>query len=154
MFMTCLAALRAVLARALGQTDVCIGAPVSTRGRDQRDALGLFVNTLVFRTRVDVRAGFAELLRRERDTALDAYSRQDAPFDRVVQALGIERGQGNPLFQISFSHQVITDDAAPLGALRDEPYAPARNRQAGYTHWLSLLLLSSYTENGRNDIFG
>jgi amino acid adenylation domain-containing protein len=128
MFMTCLAALRAVLARVTGQDDLCIGAPISTRGRAElNEVAGLFVNTLVFRTRVDRAAGFTELLHRERDTALEAYTRQDAPFERVVQALGIERGAGNPLFQVSFAHEATGGRTARLGGVRDEPYHPHRN---------------------------
>jgi len=129
MFMTCLAVLRAVLARATGQDDVCIGAPITTRSRAElHEVVGLFVNTLVFRTRVDRDAGFTELLSRERDTALEAYTRQEVPFERIVQALGIERGAAsNPLFQVSFAHQIVTAETGRLGRVRDEPYHPHRN---------------------------
>ncbi|HVK86707.1 MAG TPA: non-ribosomal peptide synthase/polyketide synthase, partial [Kofleriaceae bacterium] len=129
LFMTGLAALRAVLARTTGQEDLCIGAPISTRNRPElRQAIGFFVNTLALRTPLDMRAGFAALLRRERETMLDAFERQETPFEMIVNALGLERdATSNPLFQISFTHHPASEDAPRLGPVEVSSYTVERS---------------------------
>ena len=53
LFMVLLAALNILLARFSGQTDVLVGSPIAGRRRTElEDLIGLFVNTLVFRTEV------------------------------------------------------------------------------------------------------
>jgi hypothetical protein len=53
---------------------------------------------------------FAELVRRARDVALDAYANQDIPFERLVERLGPRRIPGRtPFFQVTFS----TEEGGP-----------------------------------------
>ncbi|NMO21435.1 non-ribosomal peptide synthetase, partial [Pyxidicoccus fallax] len=101
-FMALNAVLAVLLQRYSGQDEVCVGTPVSGRSHPAtEDVVGLFINTVVLRTRVDPRASFAELLGRVRTTALEAFSHQQAPFERVVEALQVERSLGHaPLFQV------------------------------------------------------
>ncbi|MDB4957889.1 MAG: non-ribosomal peptide synthetase [Myxococcales bacterium] len=129
LFVTFLAAVRALLARATGQLDLCIGAPFTNRThKDLDEVVGCFVNTLPLRTSVELDAGFLALVRRERDTVLDAYDRQDVPLDRVIQALGIERTAGrNPLFQVTYQHLAAEGAIERLGALAAESFEPARS---------------------------
>ena len=49
--------------------------------------IGCFMNVLVMRTRLFGNPSFAELLKRVRDTALQAYARQETPFERLVEEL-------------------------------------------------------------------
>ena len=104
LFMTLLAGFAALLARHTGETDLLVGTPVANRDRVEIEGLiGLFVNTLVLRCDLAGDPGAAELLRRVRGAALDAYSSQDVPFERLVAELSRERNLGqNPLVQVMF----------------------------------------------------
>ncbi|MBN8226873.1 amino acid adenylation domain-containing protein [Corallococcus macrosporus] len=103
-FMVLLAGLQALLSRLSGQAEVVVGSPIAGRPAPElEDMLGCFVNTLALRTRVDAAEGFRALLARVRDVTLGAYAHQDAPFDRVVEAVRPAREPGrSPLFQVLF----------------------------------------------------
>jgi amino acid adenylation domain-containing protein len=104
LFMTLMAAFNVLLARYSGQDDICIGTPIANRNRAEIEPLiGCFVNTLVLRSKVDGQASFEQVLRQVRDTALDAYTHQDLPFEQLVDVLKPARQVGtSPLFQVLF----------------------------------------------------
>src|SRR6185295_3171363 len=93
LFMTLLAAWKALLGRVSGQEEVRVGTPVANRRRlEIEELIGFFVNTLVLATNVaEGSPSFSELLKRVRDTSLEAQAHQDAPFDRLVEELVWER---------------------------------------------------------------
>ncbi|HVR95722.1 MAG TPA: non-ribosomal peptide synthase/polyketide synthase, partial [Thermoanaerobaculia bacterium] len=100
-FMVLLTAWATVLGRHAGQEDVLLGTPIAGRNRREIEGLiGFFVNTLVLRTDLSATPGFAELVGRARRTALDGYTHQDVPFERLVEELIPERDLAHsPLFQ-------------------------------------------------------
>ncbi|MGW4248803.1 AMP-binding protein, partial [Nocardia sp. NPDC004722] len=102
MFMLFHAALALVLSRLSGSADIAIGTPVAGRGSAALDDLvGMFVNTVVLRTRIDEAGSFAELLDRVRGTDLDAFAHAEIPFEQVVEVLDPPRGRArHPLFQV------------------------------------------------------
>ncbi|WP_433758965.1 amino acid adenylation domain-containing protein [Nocardia sp. CA-135398] len=110
LFMVMHAALATVLGRLSGSDDVVIGTPVAGRGVPGLDDLvGMFVNTLALRTRVDTGEPFAELLMRTRETDLLAFEHADVPFERVVQELNPERSAArHPLFQVALAFQNVS----------------------------------------------
>ena len=114
LFMTMLAAFQTLLHRYSGQVDIAVGTPVANRNRlEVEDLIGHFVNSLVLRSDLSGDPGFRALLARVRNMALDAYSHQDFPFEKLVHELRPERGAGhNPFFQVHF--QLLT---APGGEL-------------------------------------
>jgi amino acid adenylation domain-containing protein len=112
-FMALMAGWQALLGRHGAGGDVVVGTPVSGRTRLEVEGLiGFFVNMLVIRTRLEGGLTFRGLLARVRDGVLEAQAHQDFPFDRLVEALGVERSLAHtPLFQVVFS----LDEEAPGG---------------------------------------
>jgi amino acid adenylation domain-containing protein len=103
-FMGLLASWAVLLGRHANQRDVLVGSPIAGRSRREVEALiGCFINTLVLRTEFSGAPDFRTLLGRVRAMALDAYSHQDLPFERLVAELVTERDLAlTPLFQTLF----------------------------------------------------
>jgi len=126
LFMVCLAGFKALLARYSGQQDVVVGTPVWNRHRKQLEGLiGFFVNTLALRTDISDDPGFLALVERVRDVALAGYEHQDLPFERLVEALGVQRHSSDiPLLQVMFSMQ-NAPEVSRLSGLEVEPLISA-----------------------------
>jgi amino acid adenylation domain-containing protein len=101
-FMTLMAAFKALLMRYSRQEDVSVGTVIANRTRKEIEGLiGFFVNTLVMRTDLSGNPSFAELLKREREVALGAYAHQELPFEKLVEELNPQRDLSrSPLFQV------------------------------------------------------
>jgi acyl carrier protein len=123
LFMVLLAAFKVVLARATGQTDLAIGAPIAGRTTAETETLiGCFVNMLVLRTDLAGNPTFRALLARVRQVALDAYAHQELPFERLVDDLQPAREPGkHPLFQATCGVQNAPGDPLDLPGLALEP---------------------------------
>ena len=122
LFMTLLAVFQVLLHRYSGRDDIAVGTPSGGRGHLKLEVLiGFFVNTLVLRTDLSGDPGFCELLARVRDVALGAYTQQDMPFEKLVEALNPQRDPGrNPLFQVMFALQNASGDTLQLNAVTAE----------------------------------
>ncbi|MEH2057529.1 MAG: amino acid adenylation domain-containing protein [Nostoc sp.] len=107
LFMTLLAAFQTLLFRYTGQEDILVAAPISNRHRSELEGLiGFLLNTLVLRTNLSDSPSFRQLLVRVREVALWGYSYQDLPFEKLVDALQIERDLNqNPLISVMFHLQ-------------------------------------------------
>lgn len=116
LFMLLLGAFNALLHRYTGQTDIRIGAPIANRNRAEIEGLiGFFVNTQVLRTQLDGQTRVDDLLRAIKETALGAQAHQDLPFERLVEALKLERSLSHtPLFQVMYNHQPQVADIATV----------------------------------------
>jgi amino acid adenylation domain-containing protein len=91
-FMLLLASFDVLLARLCRSDDVAVGTPIANRHHAATEQLvGTLVNTLVLRNTVDLNASFDQLVQQVRDTALEAYAHQDAPFDELVERLAAQR---------------------------------------------------------------
>jgi amino acid adenylation domain-containing protein len=102
LFIVLMAGLAALLSRLCGQDDVVTGYPIANRTFKETEPLaGFFVNTLLMRARLDATTTFAGLIGQVRDRALEAYERQEIPFEKLVEELSPERSLSHsPLFQV------------------------------------------------------
>jgi amino acid adenylation domain-containing protein/non-ribosomal peptide synthase protein (TIGR01720 family) len=116
LFMLLLGAFNVLLHRYTGQTDLRVGVPIANRNRAEIEGLiGFFVNTQVLRTQLDGQTRIDELLRRIKQTALGAQAHQDLPFERLVEALKLERSLSHtPLFQVMYNHQPQVADISTV----------------------------------------
>jgi amino acid adenylation domain-containing protein len=136
LFMTLAAGFALLLARVSGQRDFAIGTDIANRTFAETEPLvGFFVNQLVLRINLDGNPSFRDVLGRVRETLLDAYVHQDAPFERLVEELAPRRDLGRaPLFQTKLVLQNLPDDERAMRGLTVTPLEiqeqPARSELA------------------------
>jgi amino acid adenylation domain-containing protein len=106
-FMVLLAVFETLLHRYTGQDDLVVGSAIANRRLSEiEDLIGLFVNTLALRLDCAGDPPFGELLARIRSEMVEAYARQDLPFERLVAELGTRRDRGgSPPFRAFFQVQ-------------------------------------------------
>ena len=111
-FMVMLAAVQVLLARWTGQRDIVVGTPTANRQRPEAQKLvGLLLNTVAIRARLDDNPSFETLLDRVRTAALEALGNEELPFEALLESLRPARRPGfTPLFQVMF---VYGREAAP-----------------------------------------
>jgi amino acid adenylation domain-containing protein len=119
LFMVAHTAFAVLLSRLSGSDDITVGTPVAGRGEQALDDLiGMFVNTLVFRTRLDRGESFTDLLARQRDIDIAAFAHADVPFERLVEVINPARSQArHPLFQVGFTFQNLAASSLELPGL-------------------------------------
>src|SRR5256886_1115713 len=116
-FMTVLAAFQVLLQRYSRAEDIIIGTPVAARNPGELAPLiGLILNMAALRCDLSGNPTFIELLRRSRDTTLDAFSNGALPFEVLTQHLKFERDPSrNPVFQVVL--QVLASATPRIGDL-------------------------------------
>ncbi|OTP67047.1 Non-ribosomal peptide synthetase module [Caballeronia sordidicola] len=114
-FAVLLAAFDAWLYRLTGATDLVVAVPVAHRQRAETAPLiGLFLNTLALRTKVQPLASFEVLLDSVRATSLAAFAHQDVPFDQVLDAVKPPVRRGEEWLRVKFAQQFDTEIKAAL----------------------------------------
>jgi hypothetical protein len=125
LFMTLMTAFQVLLHLESGERDILVGSPISYRNWSEIEGLiGFFVNTLVYRLEIAGSPTFRELLGQTRERALEAFTYQHLPFDRLVEEMRPERSLAhNPVFQVGFTFQKLGDDSFEVpGGLAVEPF--------------------------------
>jgi amino acid adenylation domain-containing protein/natural product biosynthesis luciferase-like monooxygenase protein len=140
LFMTLAAAFNALLCRHAGQHDICLGVPIANRRHRASERLvGLLVNTLVLRTRLDGNPPFTDLLAQVRRHLLDAQAHQDLPFEQLVDALNPQRQPSHsPLFQVMLVLQDLPAGRIDLSGLAME-WMPQHGGRAKFDLTLELV---------------
>ncbi|MFE2961051.1 non-ribosomal peptide synthetase [Nocardia tengchongensis] len=148
LFMVVQTAVAVLLARLSGTADIPIGTPVAGRADTALDDLiGMFVNTLVMRTRVDSGDSFETHLVRQREVALSAFAHADVPFERLVDVLAPERTAArHPLFQVGLSFQNLAPVSFELPGLTVTALDVDLGISQFDLHWI---LSDAYDETGR-----
>ena len=114
LFMVLHAGVAALLNRLGCGDDIPLGSTVPGRNHDGLGSIvGFFVNTLVLRIDTSGSPSFRELVARVRGANLDAFSNQEVPFERVVEALNPARtANHHALFQVMVQLIGITRPAS------------------------------------------
>jgi tyrocidine synthetase-3 len=148
LFMTMLAAFKVLLHRYSGMEDICVGTGIANRRcKEVEGMLGMVINTLPLRTRVQGDISFAACLDRVKQTCLEAYQHQDAPFSAIVEAAAPERSLSyNPLFQVMFSFMDTPGEDLRLPGL-DLHLEPTHNRSAKFD--INIVVVPPREEDGQ-----
>ncbi|WP_156148942.1 non-ribosomal peptide synthetase [Rhodococcus sp. MEB064] len=122
LFMVVHSILAVVLARHSGTDDITVGTPIAGRGDAAiDDMIGMFVNTLALRTRVDTTQSFDRLLAHTREQDLAAFAHADVPFERLVEVVDPPRSRArHPIFQVMLAFQNLGQAHFELTDLRLE----------------------------------
>jgi len=126
LFMASVAAFQALLSRYTGNENFLLGVPIAGRSQFQTESLiGCFINTLVLRADLSGHPTFRHLLARVRRNALEAFSNQEVPFEKVVEELRPSRSLRHaPLFQVMVNFRNVPQRSAPSSGLRVEVERP------------------------------
>jgi len=101
-----------LMSKYTGQQDILIGSPIANRHhRETEGLIGFFVNMQVHRTLLSRIQSYEELITQVHQDQIAAQVNQDVPFEKLVEALGVERDTSrHPLFQVLFSVQSFADE--------------------------------------------
>ena len=123
-FVMLLGAWQLLLARYSGQRDT-VGVPNAGRNRaETQELVGCFVNTHVYKARIDGAQTGLAFLQGLRQQSLAAMEHADYPIEYLLEHLDLQRSaEGNPLFQTLFNWRVAdAGTVAPaLAGLSIEP---------------------------------
>ena len=135
-----LAVVALLLHRYSRQDDVAIGVPIWGRNHpDLEPLIGFFINTLPIRTRFDQTLSFRQLLAQVKERSIGAYDHQELPFERMVEALNVQRDTSrNPLVQVML--QLIELPDSSLGTFDGLEVEPLPTRSDSSKLDLSFLL--------------
>ncbi len=156
-FMMLLTAFEVFLHRYSGQEDILISFASAARGQvETENLLGFFSNTLFLRTKLERELTFRQLLDRVRQDCLEAFDRQDIPFEKLVEEIKIEQNQDrSPLFQTKFTLNLPWSEGRGVRVveLPDLKIAP----QTGYVYpgqtKYDLILVVREVEEGLRTVF-
>jgi amino acid adenylation domain-containing protein len=128
LFMGLLAGLKGLLYRYTGQEDILIGSPVAGRDHGELEGqIGLYLNTLVLRSRFSGSQSYRELLSHVREVTVSAFKHQQYPFDELVNELQLQRDTSrNALFDVMLilhNNAQLQAPAAGIEGLRLSRYA-------------------------------
>ncbi|TLQ44537.1 non-ribosomal peptide synthetase [Streptomyces marianii] len=110
-----LALYRYLLQVLTGEQDLLIGCPVTTRRAEDSPRVGNFVNMVCLRTPVADDPRVRDLVARVHRSTSEAVAHRDLPFERLVEAMDIERERSrSPLVQAVFNHRRTVASAREL----------------------------------------
>lgn len=105
LFIYLLSAFNVLLHKYSNQHDLTVGTPIANRTQKEvENLIGLFVNTLAIRTRIEETGSFRTLLNQVKDACLNAFEYQHIPFEKVVNhVVNAVDTSRNPIFDVLFS---------------------------------------------------
>ena len=96
-----------LLSKYTSQDDIVVGTPIIGRELPElSNMLGVFVNTLALRNKIDSSLSFEKFSNIVKDNCLNIFKNQSYPFDMLIKDLQINRDTSrNPLFDVVFVYQ-------------------------------------------------
>jgi amino acid adenylation domain-containing protein len=127
LFMTLLAGYNLFLSRLTGAGEVVVGTTVAgRRDAELENIIGMFVNTLPLKNRLDYGQSFTGLLEEVRRNTLTAFENQDYQYEMLLDKLKIPIDLSrNPLFNTLFNPQTEFNAGNyqfEVGGLKFTPY--------------------------------
>jgi len=134
LFMLLVAVVKILLWRYSQQSDIVLGTTIANRTPAEVEQLiGFFVNTLVLRTDMSGNPSVQDLLKRVRETTLQAYAHQDIPFEKLVEDLQPQRSLSyTPLFQVALVFQNDPPETLTLSDATIQLYENEENETAKF----------------------
>ncbi|MFG3227763.1 amino acid adenylation domain-containing protein [Kitasatospora sp. NPDC048194] len=116
-FSTLLTLFTELLRRHSGHREIVVGTAVGNRPEGFEGTVGMFVNTVPLRLRLDPAAPGTEAVDETTDVLLRALPHQDLPVQELTRRLGLHTGGAdNPLFNVMFSaHDAALPDVQAPG---------------------------------------
>ena len=106
--------------------DIIIGTPISGRYNEQTlNIMGMFVNTLALRNKIDGKQTFREFINQLKANVLNSFEHQDYPLDTLIKKLGIQKDTSrNSLFDVMFIYQNNSYSNINLNGINSYYYIP------------------------------
>ncbi len=124
LFMVVLSIFKILLAKLSGEEDIVVGTPVAGRQHaDLENIVGMFVNTLAFRSYPQGQLRYTEFLNRLKSDLVSCFENQDFQYEELVDELQIARDPSrNALFDVFFTFQNQEDIKLSIPGLTITPY--------------------------------
>ena len=120
LFMILLAAYKVLLNRYTGVRDIIVGTPISGRHYPEVEkAIGVFINTLAIRSKLDESNSFKSFLQEVKINCLEAYDNQDYPFEELYSKVS---NSNVPLFNSIFGVQNISVPDISMNGIKIKNY--------------------------------
>ena len=147
LYMVVTTAVYALLMRHSGQEDIVIGMPLSGREEEEMEGqIGMYLNTVLLRVKVEGEDSLEDLLKKVRETMLEAYEHGRYGYEEVVKDIKVDRRSvGGPLLEVIVTMQ---EDEAVEG----ESAAVEDVRIRDWAEWNGVSkndLWIGYSERGR-----
>lgn len=123
LFMNLLAIYKVLLFRYTQEEDIIVGSPIACRNQKEIEGIiGFFVNTMALRDTLTSQMTFHEVCDSVRNTALEAYSHQEYPFDKIIEKINPDRNlTDSPVFR---TIMVLQNSPVPELKLKDLSMEP------------------------------
>ena len=117
------------LSKISNQQTIVIGTAVAGRSHADLDQIiGMFVNTLGLKNKLESQKSFKEFLEEVNRKTLEAFENQDYPFEELVEKAALNRDTSrNPLFDVMFALQNIDIAEVEIPGLKLQPYEYENN---------------------------
>ena len=115
-----------LLSKYTSQDDIVIGTPIVGRELPElSNIIGMFVNTLALRNKIDHNLTFEEFSKSIKAICLNNFKNQSYPYDMLVKDLNIKRDASrNPLFDTMFIYQSEGYPSINFNGINSEYFIP------------------------------